>query len=70
MTKLSLDNGNKFIAIEDLHRYENEIIKNWDIIANMMNDETQAEVHNKIAPCTEIEFLREYLRLAKNDLII
>lgn len=41
-----------------------------DTIAVYMDDETREAVHNDLAPCTEEEFLTEYLRRAPHDLII
>lgn len=41
-----------------------------DEIASWMHDETREAVHADLAPCTEEEFLAEYLRRAPYDLII
>ena len=43
---------------------------NWDIVAQYMDDDTREEVHAYFAPCTEEEFLTEYLRRAPHDLVI
>lgn len=37
------------------------ILEHWEAIASYMDDETREAVHGDRAPCTEIEFLREYL---------
>jgi hypothetical protein len=42
----------------------------WDTIVNMMDDETREAVADEFAPCTEADFLQEYLRRAPHDLII
>ena len=65
MKSISIDNGHSFVppaeAIAEM---------DWNAIANMMDDETREAVAADMAPCTEEEFLTEYLRRAKDDLII
>lgn len=41
-----------------------------DVIAMMMDDEIREQVANEIAPCTDEEFVTEYLCRANEDLII
>lgn len=42
----------------------------WDVVANMMDDDTREKVHSEFAPCTEEEFLNGYLAISEDDLII
>lgn len=42
----------------------------WESIIEMMDDATREAVHAEIAPCTELEFLRRYLELSPEDLVI
>ena len=39
------------------------MIKNWDAIVSLMNDEIRERVAFELAPCTEEEFLKRYLEL-------
>ena len=41
----------------------NEIISNglFDAAVALMDDEIREELHNKLAPCTEDEFLEAYI---------
>lgn len=65
MKHISIDNGASYTTIEDA-------ITNCalDAIVQMMDAETREQVANEIAPCTNEEFLAEYLRRANEDLII
>lgn len=67
--EISLDNGRTFQTAESAI---SEIINGnlWDAVVNMMEDETREAVNAELAPCTEEEFLRRYLELATEDLII
>ena len=40
-----------------------------DTLAYYMDDDTREQVHNAFAPCSDLEFLTEYLKLAPHDLI-
>ena len=42
----------------------------WDEIVLCMDKELAEEVHNDIAPCTNAQFLAEYLRRAHNGIVI
>ena len=65
MRSISIDNGNTYVtpaeAIAEM---------DWDVIVSMMDDEIREAVHADMAPCTEEEFLTEYLHRADEDLII
>lgn len=65
MKNISINNGATYTTIEDA-------LANcsWDAIVQMMDDEIREHVANAIAPCTNEEFLTEYLRRASEDLII
>ncbi len=39
-----------------------KVEKYWDAIVSFMNDDIREEVHGLLAPCTEKEFLREYVK--------
>ena len=65
MKNISINNGATYTTIEDA-------LANcsWNAIVQMMDDEIREQVANAIAPCTNEEFLAEYLRRASEDLII
>lgn len=65
MKKVSIDNGKSFCTVDEAINSTD-----WDIIVNMMDDDIREQVHSELAPCTEEEFLRKYLELAKEDLVI
>ena len=66
---ISLDNRRTYLTAEEAMP---EIIENnlWNVIVNMMDDEVREDVHADLAPCTELEFLAEYLRRAEEGLVI
>lgn len=66
---ISLDNGRTYLTAEDAMP-EIMDFNLWDAVVMMMDDEIREAVHNSLAPCTEQEFLAEYLRRADNDLVI
>lgn len=62
---ISIDNGNSFCNPEEaLQRFD------IDTIAVYMNDSIRERVHAELAPCSDIDFLRRYLELSPDDLII
>ena len=66
---ISLDNGSTWMTAAEAMDEINE--RNlWDAIVEMMDDEIREAVHADLAPCTEEEFLAEYLRRADDGLII
>lgn len=67
MSRLSLDNGLNFFDPKDLS--DLEIGPYWDALVEMMDDDIRERVHYELAPCTDEDFLRRYLDLAKEDLI-
>lgn len=65
MKNISINNGRSYCTIEEaLNRF------NIRIIAHYMDDEIREEVHRELAPCTDAEFIKRYLELATEDLII
>ena len=69
MKKISLNNGRTYLTAKDVMIEINE--RNlWDVVANMMDDDTREKVHSEFAPCTEEEFLNGYLAISEDDLII
>ena len=67
--EISLNNGSSYMSAEDAMP---EIIKRglWETVVEFMDDETREAVHSELAPCTNLAFLRRYLELAPEDLII
>lgn len=65
MKKISINNGASYTTIEDAIA-----TVGMDTIAMMMDDEIREQVANNIAPCSDEEFVVEYLRRANEDLII
>jgi hypothetical protein len=69
MKRISLNNGHSYMTAQEAMP---EITDNnlWDTVVNMMDDDTREDVHADLAPCSDEAFLTEYLRRAKEDLII
>lgn len=66
---ISLDNGRTWMTADEAMEEINE--RNlWDAIVDMMEDEIREAVHDDLAPCTEEEFLTEYLRRAEDGMVI
>jgi len=65
MKKISIDNGNSWTTPEAAIT-----TLGLDVIVNHMDDDTRETVHNELAPCTDVEFLKLYLEIANDDLII
>ena len=65
MKQISINNGVSYTTIEDAIA-----TVGMDTIAMMMDDEIREQVANDIAPCTDEEFVAEYLRRVEEDLII
>lgn len=66
---ISLDNGHTYLTADEAI---NEIMERnlWDAVTMMMDDDLREALHDRLAPCTEHQFLSEYLRLADRDLVI
>ena len=66
---ISLNNGRTWMTADEAMEEINA--RNLrDAVVDMMDDETREAVHNDIAPCTDEEFLAEYLRRAEDGLVI
>lgn len=72
MKYLNIANGNPNYDwnANDIEEHWNEIEPLWDMLVQFMDDETRENVHLEFAPCTEQEFLIEYLKRAPHDLIV
>lgn len=84
MKQISLDNGATYMdaaeTIEYISTQQSGMLTDeeleqrrkdwWTIITDSMDDETREAVAFDHAPCTDEEFLAEYLRRADADLII
>ena len=66
---ISLDNGHTYLTANEAI---NEIMERnlWDAVVMMMDDDLREALHDRLSPCTEHQFLAEYLRLADYDLVI
>ena len=67
---ISIDNGAHFSEVDDELMEQIEERNLWDNIVEFMDDETRELVHAAFAPCRVKTFLKNYLLLAPNDLII
>lgn len=66
---ISLDNGRTWMTAEEAMDEINE--RNlWDVIVNMMDDDIREAVNADLAPCTDEEFLADYLRRSDDGLVI
>lgn len=68
MAQISMDNGLTFHGPEELS--ELPLGEYWDALCEVMDEGVAGQVHNELAPCSEEEFLRRYLELAKDDLML
>lgn len=68
MAQISMDNGLTFHDPEELS--ELPLGEYWDTLVEFMDDDIREQVHEELAPCTDEDFLRRYLELAKEDLIL
>lgn len=68
--KISIDNGAHFSEVDDELMEQIEENNLWDTIVEFMDNETRELVHMAFAPCSDRTFLKNYLLLANNDLII
>lgn len=69
MKRISLDNGHTFLSARGAF-LEIAERKLWDVVVAAMDDETRERTHAAVAPCSNEEFLEEYLARANEDLII
>ena len=67
--EISLNNGATWMtADEAMPTIDDRNL--WDAVTEFMDPETRERVHMELAPCTDLAFLRRYLELAPEDLII
>jgi hypothetical protein len=65
---VSLDNGNEYYSVDDLTH--EQIDNNWDQLVMIMDPDIREQVHLELAPCSNRDFLRRYLEIATDNLII
>lgn len=65
MAQISIDNGHSFCTVEEALKAHS--IEKW---AEYMDDATREVVHKSFAGSTDTAFMKAYLELANNDLII
>lgn len=63
--QISVDNGRSWVTPE-----EAVAEAQWDVIVSAMEDRYRQYAHSKIASCSELDFLRFYLEIAPNDVVI
>ncbi len=67
--QISLNNGYTFMdADEAIEKIEEQDL--WQVVVETMDPEVRERVHGELAPCSNLAFLRRYLELATEDLII
>lgn len=67
--EISLDNGMTYqTAAEAWPEIQERGL--WGAIVEMMDDDIRERVHDRLAPCSEAEFLAAYLKESRTPLII
>lgn len=69
MKQISLDNGHSYM---DASEAMAEIMERnlWEAVINFMDADVRDAVADDMAPCSEEEFLAEYLKRANDDLVV
>ena len=69
MKQISLDNGHSYM---DASEAMTEIMERglWETVVSLMVDGIREAVADDMAPCSEEEFLKEYLARANDDLVV
>lgn len=75
MKKINFSNGSssRWFSADEAENALSFAKKNgisFEAISNMMDDDLREAVHFDLAPCSEAEFLAEYLRRSDADLIV
>lgn len=69
--RLSIDNGASYIDADDEDSLRSAIEAiGMNAIASMMDDETRERAAAELAPCSDVTFIRYYLKTAAENLII
>jgi len=68
--QISFDNGLNYYGINNLYQVDDLILRFWDQIVALMDDDKRERLHGMFAPCTQIYFLTQYLNIANKDIII
>lgn len=72
---VSLNNGRTFLDAEEaieamMQDGEAWFAANWNALVQFMDEDAREQVHAELAPCGELEFLKRYLEIAPEDLIL
>ena len=69
MKQISLNNGCTYM---DAREAMPEIMERnlWEAVVNLMDNDVREAVADDMAPCSEEEFLKEYLARANDDLVV
>ena len=63
--RISVDNGQSWVTPE-----EAIAAVPWDLIVAAMDDRYREYAHREMAPCSDLDFLRFYLEIAPENIII
>ena len=67
---VSFNNGASWLDAEEAMQEVSERPYLWQMLVDIMDDDIREAVHRDLAPCSEEQFLTEYLKRANDDLII
>lgn len=69
MKQISLNNGRSYMDVDEAMT---EIMERslWETVVSLMDDGIREAVADDMAPCSEEEFLTEYLKRANDDLVL
>ena len=69
MKQISLNNGRNYMDVDEAMT---EIMERslWETVVSLMDDGIREAVADDMAPCSEEEFLKEYLARANDDLVV
>ena len=69
MKQISLNNGRSYMDVDEAMT---EIMERslWETVVSLMDDGIREAVADDMAPCSEEEFLTEYLKRADDDLVL
>lgn len=69
---VSLDNGYSYVTADEAIAIidSDATLIDWDTIVNLMDDDIRERVAYELAPCSNADFLRRYLELSPDNLVI
>lgn len=72
MTRISIDNGNRYYTSDELDMIWDEIEKRnlYQVLVNVMDDDIREQVVSEFWGESDKDFLQQYLETADNDLVI